>query len=213
MQTTKEKIREFLLKLADKSYNIRWVQAQPKFEGGKRYLQFYNTQDLDSDLGRIEIKEALTHYQASDLVREVKYPLLDPKVLEHHLKGMRNVESQRYSKYKTFYENIIMNYIDLESYDVHDEFMNDYEKVRKVFIIFREEYVHHYNRYQDMKKLFASWLQGLPTVLTVPFMYHDILKNAKEYGYEFSSEKSEDEFLQGYWDKLAHAFFTLKDNL
>lgn len=213
MEQLKNQIRQFLLNLADKNYNIRWVQAQPKFEAGKRYLSFYDTQYLSSDLGRIEIKELIEHDTASDLVREVKYPLLDPEVLRKHLEGMKKYDPQKYGKYKTFYEQTILDNIDFEGYDVLEEQMTDYEKIRKVYLTFESEYVHHNNRHLDRKTLFAEWLQGLPSVLTVPFYNYDILKNARGYGIEIKTEADEDKFLDEYWGKLANAFFTLKENL
>jgi len=54
----------------------------------------------------------------------------------------------------------------------------------------------------------------LPTVLTVPFYYHEILENAESYFKEMNfKRKKKDRYLETYFDMLAHTFVTLKDNL
>jgi hypothetical protein len=66
---------------------------------------------------------------------------------------------------------------------------------------------------------FKEWLQGLPSVLTVPFYNYDIINNAREAGLltatsdDWFKEKDEDSFLDRYWIRLSEAFFNLKDNL
>jgi hypothetical protein len=44
----------------------------------------------------------------------------------------------------------------------------------------------------------------------VPFYYGKMIQNAKDFGMTI---KDEDEFCDTYFDKLAQAFFTLKENL
>lgn len=113
----------------------------------------------------------------------------------------------------TFFEKTIIDNIDLESYELsNDGYL--YDKIKTVYNIFKSEYVHDNNKHMNEQKLFADWLQGLPSVLTVPFYYHDILKNVKDFdGRTFATEKQEDYFLNSYWTRLSNAFFTLKENL
>ena len=140
------------------------------------------------------------------------------------------------SKFLTFFENTILNNIDLEAYEI--TLTDKFEIVNKVYEIFLSEYVHEFNKnlLEDAPiKLFASYLQGLPTVLTVPFMNYEILENAKAYGFILDvenlkkvcplpnkkgevitsgkTEQLEDDFLKNYWFNCASAFFTLKENL
>ena len=85
-----------------------------------------------------------------------------------------------------------------------------------MYEIFLSEYVHNNNKriLEDAPiHLFASYLQGLPTILNVPFMNYEILENAKEYGFILDTEQKEDDFLEKYWFNCASAFFTLKENL
>lgn len=113
----------------------------------------------------------------------------------------------------TFFEQTILDSISLEDYSIDTDNMSQKELVDKVYSIFLAEYVHHNNERKDRKKLFKSWLQGLPTTLTVPFYNHDILINARENGIELREEWQEENFLNMYWLNLAKAFFDLKGNL
>lgn len=133
-------------------------------------------------------------------------------------------------KFKTFYENIIIDNIDFEGYGINNDCYL-YDKIKTLYNIFKSEYVHENNKHINETILFRDWLQGLPSVLTVPFMNYEILENAKKAnlltcttilnGIETKNvpstgailEKQEDRFLSQYWDKLAIAFFTLKNNL
>ena len=122
--------------------------------------------------------------------------------------------------YKTFYENIIINSIDLEAYDLNNE-VYLYDKIKTTYNIFKSEYLYENNlrRYGTEQNCFKNWLQGLPSVLTVPFYNYEILKLGRENFVSLSTgspktiERQEDRFLNNYWDNLAAAFFTLKDNL
>ena len=114
----------------------------------------------------------------------------------------------------TFYEQIIINSIDLEPYGLdNDQYI--YDKIKTVYNIFKQEYLFPANlkRYRTEKNCFKEWLMGLPSVLTVPFYNCEILELGKKYGYNLHSESSEDDFLSNYWYLLSNAFFTLKNNL
>ena len=118
--------------------------------------------------------------------------------------------------YKTFYENTILDNIDFDGYGL--TVTDNFGKVKETHSIFKREYDHEIKR-QGEVKAFAEWLRGLPSVLTVPFYYHEILSNGAKWVQENKDKglraamKKEDKFLDEYWDKLAVAFFTLKDNL
>lgn len=113
--------------------------------------------------------------------------------------------------YKTFFENIIINNIDFEGYNI--TLNGHFDKVHKVYEIFKKEFVHDNNKHLNENKLFAEWLQGLPSVLTVPFYNFEILQNGLLNGFDLSTEEKEYKFLSEYWINLSNAFFNLKNNL
>jgi len=112
----------------------------------------------------------------------------------------------------THFENTIINNIDFEGYGLSSE-MYLYDKIKTLYNIFKKEYINDNNRYLGERKNFADWLQGLPSVLTVPFYYHEILDDAKKAGFKIETEAQEDNFCDKYWSNLSNAFFTLLENL
>lgn len=114
------------------------------------------------------------------------------------------------------YENYILESIDLEPYDM--EAKTDTEKLLKLDIIFMREYGWHVERYGNKVKSLSEWLQGLPTVLTIDFYYHDIIKR----GYEFEAiplkktvkgrESAEEKFCERYFNYMAHRLNNMIDN-
>ena len=121
------------------------------------------------------------------------------------------------TKVFTFYEQTIIDNIDFEGYAITNEGYL-YDKIKTLYNIFKQEYGFMIDRVGEVNA-FKEWLQGLPSVLTVPFMNYEILENAKKAGLltkddvEWRMEKQENRFLELYWTKLALAFFELKDNL
>lgn len=113
---------------------------------------------------------------------------------------------------KTFYEQTIIDSIEFEGYDYSND-MNLYGKIKAIYNIFKKEYIHKNNSFMNEEILFTEWLQGLPSVLTVPFMNYDILQNAKKAGIVLETEQQKNTFIDAYWTRLSNAFFTLKDNL
>lgn len=116
-------------------------------------------------------------------------------------------------KLYTHYEQIIIDSIDLESYDVDTANMTLLDKINKVLELFKSEYIHLYNVNRPLKTNLKDWLQGLPTLLSVPFYNFDILEDAKKVGFILNTEAKEDKFLHEYWLNLADALITLKENL
>jgi hypothetical protein len=122
----------------------------------------------------------------------------------------------------TFYEQTIIDNIDFSGYEDNldilgagslngEEFDEDlYVNIHNVFHIFIYEYNWRLCQLGSGNKAFSEWLSGLPSVLTVPFYYGRMIQNAKDFGMIIDNE---DEFCETYFDRLADAFFTLKDNL
>lgn len=109
----------------------------------------------------------------------------------------------------THYEKTIIDNIDFDAYELSNE-MYLYDKIKTLYNIFKREYVHQNNQHLSEVHLFAEWLQGLPSVLSVPFYYNEIVENAEKAGLKI---RDEEQFCTDYWNNLAIAFFTLKDNL
>lgn len=81
-----------------------------------------------------------------------------------------------------------------------------------VYETFESEYQHETDRY-GRQKAFSNWLAGLPTVLTIAFTNHDILKLAvkfksipKDY-----TEKQADKILTNYFTFMAVKFLQCVD--
>lgn len=109
----------------------------------------------------------------------------------------------------THFEQTIIDNIDFDVYG----YSNDcylYDKIKTVYNIFKSEYVHSNNKHLSEIYLFSEWLKGLPSTLSVPFYYDEIVNNAELAGIKI---KDEEKFCNDYWINLANAFFTLKDNL
>lgn len=116
----------------------------------------------------------------------------------------------------TFYEKTIIDSIDFTGYEDDADIFGDYPlytDIQNIYYIFKKEYVHKNNQFMNEEILFKEWLQGLPSVLTVPFYNHDIIENAKKAGFDINTEYRENQFLDTYWSRLSNAFFTLKENL
>jgi hypothetical protein len=138
---------------------------------------------------------------------------------------------------KTFYEQTIIDAIDFSGYEDDADIFGDYPlytDIQNIYFIFKKEYGFMIERVGEYNA-FKEWLQGLPSVLTVPFYNYDILENAKKAGFfniiaitiypdgtrtkeEVMAEgesllRKQDRFLDTYWAELSNAFFNLKNNL
>lgn len=117
---------------------------------------------------------------------------------------------------KTFYEQTIIDAIDFSGYEDDADIFGDYPlytNIQNVYSIFKKEFVHANNSFMNEEILFKEWLQGLPSVLTVPFYNYEIIDNARAAGFSLMTEAKEEAFLDAYWSRLSNAFFTLKENL
>lgn len=108
------------------------------------------------------------------------------------------------------FEKIIIDHIDLSNY--YNDFadvMNTKTVLSKVNDIFIKEYVHHNNQHENKIDLFANWLKGLPSILTIPFYNTEIINNANNDDFNITNEVQENIFLTNYWDNCAKAFVEL----
>ena len=109
----------------------------------------------------------------------------------------------------TFYENVILESIDLEVYGFSDNWEN-YDKIMFTYQIFKREYGFMISRIGE-QAAFTEWLMGLPSALTVPFYYHEQIELIN--GYFPNNHTSDDEKTQTFFDNCTNSFFTLKNNL
>ena len=107
-----------------------------------------------------------------------------------------------------FSKKIIFENIDLKGYSVTANTKK--EKIEAVYNIFLSEYGHTLKT-MCKENAFSEWLQGLPSVITVPFYNYEILEMAKESGLLKTSD--EYNFLKFYWINLSISFFRLKGSL
>lgn len=112
--------------------------------------------------------------------------------------------------YYTHFETIILKSLDLSCYDIEPKDLHD--AFSQAYKIFQSEYRHNNNKHVSDVNLFAEYLQGLPSVCSVPFYNYEILQSALLNGIDVSSESKEDEYLSNYWMNLSKAFFTLLNN-
>ena len=115
----------------------------------------------------------------------------------------------------TFYEKIILDWIDFEERDDVKEW-TDFENIQNIYKIFKDEFLHPYTLQKakgNEKKVFSEWLRGLPSCLNFDFYNYDILEAGKKAGFIFENDDQEFDFIEKYFDSLASAFYNLKDNL
>jgi len=105
-------------------------------------------------------------------------------------------------------KQLLIDCIDLSGYEKN--ITNPIDKIRAVEKIFYTEYGFMINRIGKLKAL-TEWLQGLPSVLTLPFYNVEILEIAKKWGSLKinATEKQEDKILLNYWNYMANQLLQL----
>lgn len=130
---------------------------------------------------------------------------------------------------REFYKNTIIENINFDGCEI-EEPKELKDKINLIYDIFNKEFGFMRSRIGEYNA-FKEWLQGLPSVLTVPFYNDEILENAKKAGFfmiiRYSSNEepeevmqegrtlkiSQENFLDTYWAELSLAFFNIKDEL
>jgi hypothetical protein len=102
---------------------------------------------------------------------------------------------------------IVNDSIDTEAY-TDQEFSTVADKCKYVLKCFDNEY---YDRSEpNYTKRLAGWLQGLPTIVTVPFYYVEIIKIGykldliKKGKYKTTTENNEQKFIEQWFELMAH---------
>ena len=119
---------------------------------------------------------------------------------------------------KTFFEKTILENINLDGYELPNPYkytpinkLTDYDKIKIVYKIFENEYLHFNNEYLPKEVNFKNWLLGLPNILVVPFIDSEIIENAKKSNCYINCK--DNYLIEIYWRSLSDAFFTLKNNI
>lgn len=98
----------------------------------------------------------------------------------------------------------LVDRISSEGYEV--ELNTEYDKALFIAQRFKHEafYSNNIKRFHgNEQRIIADHLMGLPSYLSIPFNNHDILLLAKEWEYDVSTEKKEDNFCDRYWGAIA----------
>ena len=93
----------------------------------------------------------------------------------------------------------------LAEYGRKQEDLTPYEVIR----LFVDVYKIEMGRDDITQAELADWLQGLPSVAAIPFMNVEILEWAKEYGFNVSTERKEDKFLENWFMFAAMQYIKL----
>ena len=110
---------------------------------------------------------------------------------------------------KKKYEVYCLDSIDSEGYNV---LLNtDKEKLQFLFDTFKSEYNHEIVKC-GIYKAFTSWLQGLPSAVSIPFTNYDILNFYSDMNgldYDNLSEKESFKILDNYFNFMMMQYFRL----
>lgn len=123
---------------------------------------------------------------------------LKSKIREHKLYG------KQYS--------YILDSINPDNIDIDGENMSDKERLIVLLKDFDRCANYEYNQkaIPSIIRRFADWTQGLPSVFTIAFEYHNIIKIGKSW-YSFKSERQEETFCEKWFYNIAVRVFQLAD--
>lgn len=99
-----------------------------------------------------------------------------------------------------------------ENIDIDSENMSDKEKLIVLLKDFDRCANYEYNKkaIPSIIMRFADWTQGLPSVFSIAFEYHNIIEIGKSW-YRFKSERQEEAFCENWFYKIAFRVFQLAD--
>lgn len=123
---------------------------------------------------------------------------LKSKIREHKLYG------KQYS--------YILDSINPDNIDIDSENMSDKEKL----IVLLKDFIRCANYEYNKKAIpsiimrFADWTQGLPSVFTIAFEYHNIIEIGKSWGY-CQTKKKQEVFCEKWFYGIAVKVFQLAD--
>lgn len=98
----------------------------------------------------------------------------------------------------------------LEAYDIDTSEMSIQDQAKKIIEIAKSEVIDHDYTLKGLSINIGvrNWLQGLPSVIDLPFENYEIIKIGQKIGL-CNSEAAEDLFISSYWDRMASALVSL----
>ena len=117
-------------------------------------------------------------------------------------------------KYLSNIQNYLIDAVNTEGYKT--EATTDAEKIAFVMSCYDSEFNHKYNaiRYPNEQERFANWLAGLPSAISIPFYYNDIIELAKQLQeVETYAEKMEQRICENYFNFMAYHILKLNNKL
>ena len=117
-------------------------------------------------------------------------------------------------KYLNNIETFILSAIDGTDYDTVTETKK--QKLTFLFDCFDSEfnYSNNVKRYPNLQDRFAQWLQGLPSSISLPFYYNDILELSKNLlEVDELSKAKENTICKNYWSFMAYHIIKMHDNI
>lgn len=113
-------------------------------------------------------------------------------------------------KYLQNVKSFILESIDGEGYDVATD--TDAEKLAFMWDCFENEFNYKNNvlRYPNLQTRFGQWLAGLPTAISLPFAFHEILEVSKKLlEVETLTDKQEDNIIENYYNFMSYQIIKL----
>ena len=117
-------------------------------------------------------------------------------------------------KYIANIENYLIDAIYTEEHKT--EATTDAQKIAFLMSCYDSEFNHKYNaiRYPNEQERFANWLAGLPSAISIPFYYNDIIELAKQLQeVDVYSEKTEQRICENYFNFMAYHILKLNNKL
>jgi hypothetical protein len=115
-------------------------------------------------------------------------------------------------KYKKNYKNYILNSINSEGHDIKTN--SDQDKINFFIDTFKKEYDFMIDRVGIYRAL-PEYLAGLPSTITLPIYYKDILQLSIDMGSVNSelSEKQEDNIINNYYNFMSNMILSIHKTL
>ena len=111
-------------------------------------------------------------------------------------------------------QNYLIDAINTEDHTT--EATTEAEKIAFVMNCYNSEFNHKYNqaRHPNDQERFANWLAGLPSVISLPFYYNDIIELAKELQeVDTYTQKMKDRVCENYFNHMAYHILKLNAKL
>ena len=120
-------------------------------------------------------------------------------------------------KYIANIENYLIDAIYTEEHKT--EATTDAQKIAFLMSCYDSEFNHKYNaiRYPNEQQRFANWLAGLPSAISIPFYYNDIIELEKQLRetdtIALDDKKTNQKICENYFNFMAYHILKLNNKL